>query len=103
MNLEELYNVDDKKEKTKIKPTKLILILISIIMFFIIAIIITISILKSNQFYFYVDGKTAKVSEDIYVIQDGTVYLSIKDIAKLVGYEFHNGEYKVLSEDPDKC
>lgn len=103
MNLEELYDVDKKKEKPKIKPNKLILILIAIVVTIIIIIGIAISILKAQQFNFYVDGKIANVNDNIYVIQDNKVYLSIRDIAKLVGYEYHNGEYKVYSEDTDKC
>ena len=102
MNLEELYSVEEKK-KPKNKSTKLILILIAVVTMFIIIIGITISILKANEFNFYVDGKPVSVSDDIYIIKDGKVYLAIKDISKLVGYEYHNGEYKIYSEDTDKC
>lgn len=32
----------------------------------------------------------------------GKIYVSVRDIAPLVGYEAHNGEYKVDVEDPNK-
>ena len=32
----------------------------------------------------------------------GKIYISIKDIAPLVGYEWHNGEYKINVEDTNK-
>ena len=32
----------------------------------------------------------------------GHIYISIKDIAPLVGYEAHNGEYKINTEDTTK-
>lgn len=52
----------------------------------------------------YVDNVKISVSEDTFIIDDtGKVYVSIKDIAKYLGYDVHNGEYKINSEEHTKC
>ena len=94
------YEKDRKSKKTMIGITIAIIILfiISIILF------ITIYYLKEQQFKFYVDGQKTKVSEsDLFVYEGDTVYVSLKDIAPIINYNYYNGGYKEYSEEASKC
>lgn len=96
-------NQEEKDKKTK----KIMMwITIAIIMLLIISIIlfVTIYYLKGQQFKFLVDGKSTKLaSDDIFVYEGDIVYVSIKDIAQIIGYDYYNGGYKQYSEDTSKC
>lgn len=96
-------NQEEKDRKTK----KIMLwITIAIIMLFVISIIlfITIYYLQEQLFKFYVDGeKTSVTTSDLFVYEGNTVYVSLKDIASMIGYKYYNGGYKEYSEDIDKC
>lgn len=94
------YEKDRKSKKTMIGIT------IAIIILFIISIILCITIyyLKEQQFKFYVDGQKTKVSEsELFVYEGDTVYVSLKDIAPIINYNYYNGGYKEYSEDSSKC
>ena len=96
-------NQEEKDRKTK---KIMIWITVAIIMLFIISIIlfITIYYLNDQLFKFNVDGVRTKVStSDLFVYEQDKVYVSIKDIAPIIGYNFYNGGYKQYSEDTTKC
>lgn len=95
---------EDEKNKRK-KTTRIIIILIVILMLMVVGIIVAVIYMQSLQFKTYIDGKNTSLPEDTFIIDNANnkVYVSIKDIAKYLGYEVHNGEYKVLSEDTNKC
>ena len=95
--------VTEGKEK-KNKTSKILLICMGLILVLIIAIIGLIIYVQQNVFRIYVDGKVVNMPEDVIIIEDtGKIYVSIKDIAKYLGYESHNGEYKLYTEDTNKC
>ena len=96
-------NQQEKDKKTK---KIMIGITIAIIMLFIISIIlfVTIYYLNDQLFKFNVDGvKTKVTSSDLFVYEKDKVYVSISDIAPIIGYNFYNGGYKQYSEDATKC
>ena len=95
-------------EQENDKKTKKVMLWISIaiIMLLVISIIlfITIYYLQEQQFKFNVDGVRTKVaSDDLFVYDQDKVYVSIKDIAPIIGYDYYNGGYKQYSEDTSKC
>ena len=102
INGNRLYNSEKDKNKN---TTKIVIILIVILILMIVGIISAVAYLKNLQFKTYIDGKAVNLSEDIFIIDNANnkVYVSIKDIAPYLGYETHNGEYKILSEDTNKC
>lgn len=62
------------------------------------------NIMQQKALKVYVDDKKISVNEDTFIIDNnGKVYIAIKDIASFLGYDTHNGEYKVYSEDNTKC
>lgn len=91
----------EKKKKKNVNWLLVFIILISIIVMIIIGLIVYI---KAVRLDVYIDGKRIQVDSNLFIINEETnkVYVSIKDIAKYVGYESHSGEYKVYSEDPTK-
>ncbi len=94
-------------QQEKNKKTKRIMIGITIVIVFLLIISIVllgmIYYLRQSEFKFYVDGKTAKYTDDLFVFEGDTVYVSIKDIAPIVGYQYYNGGYKQYTEDNTKC
>lgn len=96
-------NQEEKDRKAK----KLMLwITIAIIMLLVISIIlfITIYYLKEQLFKFNVDGaKTSVTANDLFIYEGDTVYVSLRDIAPVIGYKYYNGGYKEYSEDANKC
>lgn len=61
------------------------------------------NIMQQKALKVYVDDKKIDISENAFIIKNDKVYVSIKDIAKYLGYEVHNGEYKINSEELTKC
>lgn len=91
----EQNNVDKSK-----KITTAIGIALTVLVVAIIAVIVLIISLTGNKLTVVIDGVAVKAPEDTFIFsEDGKVYVSIKDVAPLVGYSFHNGEYKVNVEN----
>ena len=60
--------------------------------------------LLSSQFNFDLDGKRqSNYSESLFLFQNDKVYISIRDIAPLLGYNVYNGGYGEYTEDKSKC
>lgn len=96
---------DNNKKVTKIKLW-FIIVIVLIILLIISAggIWIYMQNLAKNQFKFYIDGvKQSSYSENLFLYQDDQVYVSIKDIAPLLGYRVYNGGYREYTEDTTKC
>lgn len=99
MQLEQDNYVQDNENKNK-KITTAIIIALIVVVIAIIAIIVLIMSITGNKLTVSIDGVATKVSDDTFIFtDDGKVYVSIRDIAPLIGYSAHNGEYKVNVED----
>ena len=98
-------NEMSEEEKKVKKTSKIILILIFVLIIAVIGIICAILYLKSSSFKVTIDGKSAQGVENTFIIdeQTGKVYVDIKAFASYVGYTAHDGEYKVYSQDTNKC
>ena len=91
-------DVKSKKIMILISVLIVILMIISGILYFLI------TTLKAKQFKFIVDGKTMTTySKDLFVFEGENAYISLKDIAEIVGYKYYNGGYKEYTEDADQC
>ena len=53
----------------------------------------------------YVDEKEVNISEDTILIDEQTqkIHVDIMDIARFLGYDSHKGEFKIYTEDENKC
>lgn len=93
------YENEDIKSK---KILKIILSFIIVIFIAIIAIICAIIYIQKNTLKVYIDGISVNLPQDTIIIED-KVYVDIKGIASYLGYDAHNGEYKLYTEDTNKC
>lgn len=93
-----------KKYKKPIKATTIVSILIAITIVIVIGIIVLILMMQKDRLTLSIDGQSISFATDTFLFTEetGDIYISIKDIAPLVGYEGHNGEYKLSSEDTSK-
>lgn len=101
MNIEDELNQNKKGNKT----TTIILVLIILTVFIIIGLLVFMLSIQGMGLKVYIDGKLTNLAEDMLIIdeENDRVYVAIKDIASYLGYESHNGEYKLFSEDTNKC
>lgn len=100
-----MNNIPDNKKVTKIKLW-FIIVIVLIILLIISAggIWIYIQNVAKKQFKFYIDGvKQSGYSQNLFLYQDDQIYISIKEIAPLLGYRVYNGGYKEYTEDTTKC
>lgn len=99
-------NQNNSNSKNK-KILNLIIIGIVIVLLISAVLIVAIyylNILQQKALKVYVDDKKISVKDDTFIIDNtGKIYVAIKDIASSLGYEAHNGEYKVYSEESTKC
>ncbi|MCI8518904.1 MAG: hypothetical protein HFJ51_01975 [Clostridia bacterium] len=104
MKIEQDEDFMKKEKKPRNKVMTIISVLIVITVLIVIAIIILMMQVEKNKLSVTVDGKKVTINEDTFLFAEnsGEVYVSIQDIAPLVGYEAHNGEYKVNAEDTSK-
>lgn len=100
MNLienEELY-AKNKKSKTIMIA---IIVLIVLLLLVSIGLICMIFSIQKNTLKLNIDGKSiSNISTDMFLFEDDTIYISVKDFAKLVNYQAYNGDHK--SEDTTK-
>lgn len=101
----EIVGTNEYEDKRKSKKL-MIMITAAIVVLLIISIILFLVIyyLKSKQFKFVVDGKNvSSYSNDLFIFEDEDIYVSLKDIASIIGYKHYNGGYKQYTEDSNKC
>lgn len=104
MKIEQDFGTVNNNKKSKSKLTTIISVLIVITILIVIAIVVLMLSMKEKSLSVSVDGKNVQVTPDTFLFEENSrdVYISIKDIAPLVGYESHNGEYKINKEDTTK-
>lgn len=100
MNLIENEEISTRNKKMK---TIMAVIIVFIILLLILsaALVYMIYNVQKNTIKLTIDTKQiASFSKDMFIYEDDTIYVSIKDFAKLIGYETYNGDH--TSEDATK-
>ncbi len=102
-----MENIPEKNEN-KITKVKLWLIIVLVLIFLLIigaiAIFIYSQSLAKSRFKFYIDGKAQSgYAQDLFLYEGENVYISIRDVATLLGYNTYNGGYGQYTEDRTKC
>lgn len=85
--------------------TKILIAIIACIILIITLILILLANIQSTTFNLSIDGKI-KAKYDINKLIskiDDITYINIEEFAKLVGYEYHGGEYKSFTIEKGKC
>ena len=102
-------DMNKQENKSKRMKTNLIIVAVLIVALIIVAIVIYfyINVAKKNLFKVYVDGtansELSANSKNQFIIENGKVYTSIREICTSLGYTYYNGEYKQYSEDQTQC
>ena len=94
-----------KENKEKSLSSKILIWIITCVIIILILLLALFINIQVNNFSIYVDGDTiTSVSkEDLIKKIDNVTYINIEAFAKLVGYEYHAGEYKAFTIEQDKC
>ncbi len=94
---------EEKDVKVK-KVIKISIIVAVIALFIVLGVYMYIYYLDSQTLKMTVDSKQTVMSENLYIFESsGKIYVSVQDFAKLVGYEYYQGEYGKYNEDTSKC
>ena len=103
MNLIENEEMIEKNKKTKI----IMIVIISLIILLLIAcgvLLYLINVQQRNTLKLNIDGRSTNFASDMFVIENGELYIAIRDFGSLMGYGTYNGDLKVnYSEDVTNC
>ncbi len=100
--------VDSGKNIEKESKNGILFALIAIVSVTIIVVLVLLMMMqKKNSIAddsgIWISNAKSTISMDEIKSQDGVPYYPIDTFAKELGYEFNRGEYKISSEDTDKC
>ena len=103
MNLEESDAFKEELEKnSRHKKNVMISIIVCVLVLIIlIALIVYIQYKDSVTLKLFIDDKQYKIPENFFYIDNGKKYISIKDLAELLGYEYTRGIYEQANENED--
>lgn len=96
---------EGKKIKEKNNSSKILLYIMACLVLIIIIILALLLTIEKNSFKLSVNGilkEEYNINNLISKVDDKT-YIQIESFSKLVGYEYHKGEYKAFTIDDDKC
>lgn len=100
------------EQERKQKIFKLITRIIIILLILGIVLLIFMNVRKSKTFKFYLDGNLQASANDSLLLKDdkgkilvenGQVYISIRNLATVLNCQYYNSEYKKKGEDKTKC
>lgn len=96
------YNQKSNKDK---KTSIILLVSMALVFIFIIAIICTIIYIQQKVFRVYINGVSVNLPANTIIIEEqtGKIQVDIMGIASYLGYDSHKGEYKIYTEDENKC
>ena len=104
----DLRNEQEKKQKIIKTIIRAIIVLIIIIA----VLLICRAIAKKKEFKCVIDGnRNNAVSSNILYkdskgkvfVENGKVFVSLRELSNTLGYQFYNSEYKKKGEDKSKC
>lgn len=103
----DLLNENKYNQKQTPKGKKVVLLLLIISIIAVIAIVSLMIYLEANKVItdtLYIDGVKQETGNDItYNDPEGNRYISLKDLAEKVGYEYYSSEYGKYGTDTTKC
>lgn len=96
---------EESSKKGMDLSSKILLAIIACVVLIIMLICILLMNIQQNTYTISVNGEVATTTtkEKLLIKIDNTTYVNIEEFAKLVGYEYHEGEYKAFTIEEDKC
>jgi len=94
-----------KKKETNVSSKILLALIVCVIIIIVLLLMLLMASPKETTYSIYVDGKVNKTTskDNLLTTIDDNTYINIEEFAKLVGYEYHNGEYKSYIAENNKC
>ena len=85
-----LLEKNDKQEDIKTKKImKAIIITIVVLLLISMGLFVAIYYLQGKEIRFTVDNKNVQISQDLFIFDEDKLYISLKDIAEIVGYKYY--------------
>ncbi len=105
MNLEESDKFAQKQAQNEQKKKFVLMSIIGcgILIALLIVMIIYIQYQDALQLKIYIDGTQISFSDKFLKQENGTNYVSIRELSDLLGYTYTKGEYKKYNENADSC
>ena len=99
------WNIEEepKKKNGTDKTLKVLMLLIILLIFTVVGIIAALYTIKNNTLILSVDGQSKKYSDKLIKEYNGATFYNVQELAQIIGYDFHIGEYKEYAKDTDKC
>ncbi len=101
-----LIENEEQLKKKKMAKIIMIFIIVLIVLLLIISGFLAVQIgnIQNSKLKLVVDKQSKTVPENMFIIENGTVYINIKEFAEMVGYHTYNGDFKTkYSEDTTNC
>lgn len=93
-----------KTDKNKLFLVSFLIIGVLIMMILMMLVVVRQKIAQANISGIIINNKLNKqLKLDNLIIEEDTIFFPIKDTAECLGYKSYNGEYKIQTEDTDKC
>lgn len=99
------WGTEEKKKSGGDTARRVVLVMIVLVIIAIAAIAVLLINIQANTFKLVLDDKTVQdiPSNLLEESEDGTTYINIEQMAKILGVEYHPGEYKAFGSNADKC
>lgn len=102
----QINDIGIKKEQTKSKAKKYVLIgliVSAVLLLLLLIMLVLISTVTPKNLTLTIDGTVKTFASDVFIKEDNTLYVSLRDIANLVGYRYYEGGYKQYNQDKSIC
>lgn len=98
------WGTEENKKKESDIARKIIIVMMVLLILVIGAILFLLYNIKINTFSILIDGKSISDTNNLMLTIKNTTYINIEKLSKLLGYDYHSGEYKGYSSSGiDKC
>ena len=99
------WNSEEETPKKGMETSsKILLAIIACVIMIIVLISILILNIQKTSYTLTVDGQSTTIEKSTLLTQiENVTYVNIEEFSKLVGYEYHKGEYKAFTIEEDKC
>ena len=92
------------QKKSNAKKYVLIGLIISVVLLLLLLVLLVLySNMIPQKMILTIDGQSQNYTEDMFVFEDNNIYISLKDIANLIGYRYYDGGYKQFTQDKTSC
>lgn len=101
----QISSLNSKKEqKSKARMYILIALVISVVLLLVLLmLLVMLGSATPKKLTLSIDGTETQYAQGTFMIENDNVYVSLKDIASLVGYRYNDGAYKQYTEDKTRC